>query len=171
MDRNQKNELISSLKSRFDDVSTVVVAYYAGLTVSDMSNLRSDLRAQGASLKVVKNRLAKIAVSGTSKECLLPILSGPTVMAFSSDPVSTAKIFTDFAKNNEKLIILGGALDEKFVTDDEIKILSKLPSLDALRGKLIGLIQAPATKLAAVSAAPAGQIARLIRANADKNAA
>lgn len=171
MDRNEKNELISSLKGTFEETTTVVVAHYAGLSVTDMSNLRTNLREVGGSMRVVKNRLAKIAVAETSKECLLPVLTGPTVMAFSSDPVAAAKVFSEFAKTNKKLIVLGGALNDNFLDASAVDSLAKLPSLDELRGKLVGLVQAPATKIAGVVAAPAGQLARVIKAYATKDAA
>lgn len=170
MDRNEKNELIISLKEKLNTTTTVVVAHYAGLSVSDMSALRSSLRESGGSMKVVKNRLAKLAADGTSKECLLSVFTGPTVIAFSQDPVVAAKVFSDFAQTNKKLVILGGALEDKFLDANSIDSLAKLPSLDELRGKIVGLIQAPATKIAGIAAAPAGQLARVIGAYANKAA-
>ncbi len=170
MDRRQKDDLISSLKGEFSNIVTVVVAHYAGLSVSDMTLLRNQLRDAGGSLKVVKNRLAKIASKDTPKECLGEILTGPTVMAFSSDPVVAARVINDFAKKNDKLVILGGAFDSQFLDADGVKTLATMPSLDELRGKLVGLLQAPATRVACVTSAPAGQLARVIRAYADKAA-
>lgn len=170
MDKNEKNELIASLKVTLNETTTVVVAHYAGLTVSDMSGLRVALRGVGGSMKVVKNRLAKLAVDGTSKSCLLPVLTGPTVMAFSQDPVAAAKVFSEYAQSNKNFIIVGGALEDKFLDANSVDSLAKLPSLDELRGKIVGLIQAPATKIAGIAAAPAGQLARVIGAYASKSA-
>jgi len=168
MDKQQKNELVHSLKQRFDDTTTVVVAHYAGLTVSEMSRLRLAVKQAGGSMQVVKNRLAKLAATDTTKSCLMPVLTGPTVMAFSQDPVAAAKAFADFAQTNKNLIIMGGALGDKFLDVQNVDALAKLPSLDELRGKLVGLIQAPATKIAGVVAAPAAQLARVVGAYANK---
>lgn len=170
MDRHQKNSLISSLKDEFESVVTVVVAHYAGLTVADMSDLRCKMREAGGSIKVVKNRLAKIASEGTSKEDLKSVLTGQTLMALSKDPIAAARVINDYAKQNNKLIIVGGVYEEQFLDVDSVKNLATMPSLDELRGKIVGLLCAPATKVAGVTAAPAGQLARVIRAYADKAA-
>lgn len=168
MDRLQKNELISALRVEFSNITTVVVAHYAGLTVTEMSSLRNQMRDVGGSIKVVKNRLAKIASQGTPKECLGSILTGPTLMAFSTDPTAAARIINDYAKKNQKLSILGGVFEHQLLDIEDVKSLATMPSLDALRGKIIGLLQAPATKVVGVIAAPAGQLARVFRAYADK---
>jgi large subunit ribosomal protein L10 len=170
MDRHQKDTLISSLHDDFSNVVTVVVAHYAGLTVSEMSSLRNQMREAGGSIKVVKNRLAKIASQGTPKECLSAILTGPTLMAFSFDPVAAARIINEYAKKNQKLTIIGGVFEHQLLDVEGVKTLATMPSLDELRGKIIGLLQAPATKVAGVIAAPAGQLARVMRAYADKAA-
>ena len=170
MDRHQKDTLISSLHDDFNNVVTVVVAHYAGLTVSEMSSLRNQMREAGGSIKVVKNRLAKIASQNTPKECLSAILTGPTLMAFSLDPVAAARIINDYAKKNQKLTIVGGVFEHQLLDVEGVKTLATMPSLDELRGKIVGLLQAPATKVAGVIVAPAGQLARVMRAYADKAA-
>jgi large subunit ribosomal protein L10 len=170
MDRHQKDTLISSLHNEFSNTVTVVVAHYAGLTVAEISSLRSQMREAGGSIKVVKNRLAKIASQGTSKECLGDILTGPTLMAFSVDPVAAARVVNDYAKKNQKLTIIGGVFEHQLLDVEGVKTLATMPSLDELRGKIVGLLQAPATKVAGVLVAPAGQLARVLRAYADKAA-
>jgi large subunit ribosomal protein L10 len=170
MNRHQKNSLISSLKKEFEDTVTVVIAHYAGLTVSDMSDLRCKMRKVGGSLKVVKNRLARIASENTPKECLKSVLTGPTLIAFSKDPIAAARVVNDYAKVNDKLIIIAGAYEEQFLDVQSVKNLATMPSLDELRGKIVGLLCAPATKIAGVTAAPASQLVRVIRAYADKAA-
>lgn len=170
MDRHQKDTLISSLNSEFSNTVTVVVAHYAGLTVAEISSLRGQMREAGGSIKVVKNRLAKIASQGTPKECLGGMLTGPTLMAFSVDPVAAARVINDYAKKNQKLTIIGGVFEHQLLDVEGVKTLATMPSLDELRGKIVGLLQAPATKVAGVLAAPAGQLARVLRAYADKAA-
>lgn len=170
MDRHQKNSLISSLKKEFEDTVTVVVAHYAGLTVADMSELRAKMRNAGGSVKVVKNRLAKIASENTPKECLKDIFVGPTLMAFSDDPIAAARVINDYAKVNDKLVIIAGAYEGQYLDVQNVKNLATMLSLDELRGKIIGLLCAPAAKVAGVTAAPAGQLVRVIRAYADKAA-
>lgn len=170
MDRSQKETLISFLKKEFDVVTTVVVAHYAGLTVSEISALRTQMRSAGGSIKVVKNRLAKIAVQGTSKECLQDILTGPTLLAFSSDPIVAAKVINDFSKKSQNLLIVGGVFNNHLLDVNGVKNLATMPSLDELRSKIIATIQTPARNIAAITAAPAGQLARVIRAYADKSA-
>ncbi|MEM8987504.1 MAG: 50S ribosomal protein L10 [Pseudomonadota bacterium] len=171
MDRTQKAEQVDWVKGVFDESAVVVVVQNAGLTVSEMSGLRADLREAGASLKVVKNRLAKIAVEGKSGEQITDLFKGPTAIGYSEDPVAAPKILAKFAKDNEKLVILGGVMGETALDEAGVKALAALPSLDELRGKLVGLIQAPAQKLASVTQAPAGQLARVFSAYGSKDAA
>lgn len=168
MDKNQKNELISSLKKQFNEATTVVIAHYSGLSVAEMSFLRTQMRLAGGTVKIFKNRLAKIATVGTSKEALSQILVGPVIIAFSTDPIVAAKVFSEFSKKNAKLVIVGGILEDKILDSQAVDSLAMLPSLDELRGKLVGLIQAPAVKIAGVIAAPPTQLVRLFNAYATK---
>jgi large subunit ribosomal protein L10 len=171
VDRAAKKELVSTLNEVFKASSVVVVAHYAGLTVSQMQTLRRQAKQAGASVKVAKNRLAKIALGGTDGAIVAPLLKGPTVLTYSGDPVAAPKVVADFAKANEKLIILGGALGQTALSPDGVKALAALPSLDELRAKIVGLIQAPATKLAQVITAPAAKVARVVHAYAAKGEA
>ncbi|MGE5548642.1 MAG: 50S ribosomal protein L10 [Solirubrobacterales bacterium] len=171
MDRNQKKEWVGSLHGTLGDASVVVVTHYMGLTVAQMTDLRSKMRAAGASFKVTKNRLTRLALAGTAYEGLADLFKGPTAIAFSKDPVAAAKVAVDYAKTNDKLVILGGSLDGKALGVDGVKALATLPSLDELRGRLVGMLQTPATRIAAVLQAPAGQMARVLRAKAEKSEA
>lgn len=154
------------LNGVFTDSGVVVVAHYSGLTVTEMNSLRNDMAEVGASLKVAKNRLAKLALNGTSSEPITGLFEGPTAIAYSDDPVSAPKAMAKFAKDNEKLVILGGMMGETVLDENGVKALAELPSLDELRGTLVGMISSPATKIAGVLAAPGGQIARVIGAYA-----
>ena len=172
MDRAQKQESIESLKSVFNDAGAVVVTHYMGLTVAEMTDLRLRLRKEGAAIKVVKNTLALKALDGSLGEKGDTLFTGPVAIAYGPDAVSAAKIAVQFAKENDKLKIVGGVLDQTNVLDEAgVRALATLPSLDELRGKLIGLIQAPATKIAGVLQAPAAQLARVFNAYATKDAA
>lgn len=171
MDRAQKQELVASLSGVFSTTSVVVVAHYSGLTVAEMTSLRSKMREAGASFKVTKNRLAKLALKGTQSEALADFLTGPTAIGYSDDPVAAPKVLVNFAKSNEKLIILGGMMGETTLNPDRVKALAELPSLDELRAKLVGMIQTPATRIAGVLQAPAGQLARVMGAYAAKSEA
>jgi large subunit ribosomal protein L10 len=171
MDRTQKAETVQSLNGLFADAGAVVVAHYSGMTVAQMGDLRSRLRKAGASFRVAKNRLAVRAVEGTSAQGISNLFKGPTGIAYSKDPVSAAKVLVAYAKENDKLKILGGVAVGSVLDANGVKALAELPSLDALRGKIIGLLQAPATKIAGVLAAPAGGLARVISAHAKKAAA
>ena len=164
MDRGQKEELVASMHQTFEDSAMVVVTHYSGMTVAEMGDLRSQMREAGASFKVTKNRLARLALKGTQYEALEEVFTGPTAIATSSDPVAPAKVAVEFANKNEKLTIVAGAMGDKLLSVEEVKALAKLPSLDELRGKLVGLLQAPATKIAGVLQAPAGQLARVLSA-------
>jgi len=171
VDRAAKSELVTQLKGVFKASNVVVVAHYAGLTVGQMQILRKQARAAGASVKVAKNRLAKIALEGTDVASVAPLLKGPTVIAYSGDPVAAPKVATDFAKAHEKFVILGGAMGKTALNPDGVKALASLPSLDELRAKLVGLIQAPATKIAQIVNAPAAKLARVVQAHAMKSEA
>jgi large subunit ribosomal protein L10 len=172
MDRAQKQESIESLKSVFNDAGAVVVTHYMGLTVAEMTDLRLRLRKEGAAIKVVKNTLALKALDGKLGDKGEKLFTGPVAIAYGPDAVSAAKVAVQFAKENDKLKVVGGVLDQTNVLDENaVRALATLPSLDELRGKLIGLIQAPATKIAGVLQAPAGQLARVFNAYATKDAA
>jgi large subunit ribosomal protein L10 len=168
MDRAEKTELVASLQQVFKTTNVVVVCHYAGLTVAQMSALRRQMRQAGASVKVTKNRLAKIALQGTDVASISELLKGPTLLAFSGDPVAAPKVASDFAKAHDKLVILGGAMGTTVLDPNGVKALASLPSLDELRAKLVGLIQAPATKIAQVVNAPAAKVARVLSAHAAK---
>ncbi len=170
MDRTEKQEFVSSLAAVFAETSMVVVTRNEGMTVAEVTVLRQRMRAAGATFKVAKNRLAALAIDGTRFDGLAPLLKGPTALAWSHDPVAVAKVAVEFAKTNEKLVLIGGALGTQTLSADGVRALAELPSLDALRGRLVGLIQAPATRIAGVLAAPAGQLARVLGAYARKEA-
>ena len=166
MDRAAKRELVSTLNDVFSNTAVVVVAHYKGLTVADMQKLRAQMKQAGATVKVAKNRLAKIALDGTDVASIQDLMRGPTLVAYSSDPVAAPKVAVDFAKGNDKLVILGGAMGKTALNPDAVKALATLPSLDELRAKLVGLIQAPATKVAQLANAPAAKLARVFGAYA-----
>lgn len=170
MNRTEKEELVAEMREVFANSSTVVVAHYSGLTVSEMEDLRGKMREAGAGFKVTKNRLTKLALADSKFEGIGELLSGPTAIAYSEDAVAAAKATMAFAKGNEKLVVLGGAMDETTLDVDGVKALASMPSLDELRGKLVGLLQAPAQKLAAVTQAPAGQLARVFGAYGSSDA-
>jgi large subunit ribosomal protein L10 len=155
----------------FKAANVVVVAHYSGLTVAQMQNLRRQMRQAGATVKVAKNRLAKIALDGTDVASIGSLLKGPTLIAYSGDPVAAPKAAVDFAKGHERFVILGGAMGKTALNPDGVKALASLPSLDELRAKLVGLIQAPATKIAQVVTAPAAKVARVVQAYASKSEA
>jgi large subunit ribosomal protein L10 len=171
VDRTEKKELVGTLNEVFKTSGVVVVAHYSGLTVAQMQDLRRKMKAQGASVKVTKNRLAKIALEGTDVASIGTLLKGPTILAISQDPVAAPKVATDFAKAHDKFVILGGAMGTTALNADGVKALATLPSLDELRAKLVGLIQAPATKLAQLSTAPAAKLARVFGAYANRDKA
>ncbi len=164
MDRAQKEELVSFLHDTFEQSALVVVTRQSGLTVAEVSELRRQMREAGARYKVTKNRLTKLALEGTKYEALKSLFEGPTAIAVSEDPVAAAKVAVKFAKDNDKLTIVGGAMGQELLDTEGVEQLAKLPSLDELRGKIVGVIQAPATKVAGVLQAPAGQLARVIGA-------
>ena len=169
MDRASKAEMVSDLHSVFDASTAVVVTHYSGLTVAELSDLRSQMREAGASFKVTKNRLTRLALQGTKFEGLKDLFVGPTAVAVSDDPVAAAKVVVNYAKKNDKLIVIGGAMGEQQLDVSGVQALATLPSLDELRGKLVGLLNAPATKIAGVLQAPAGQIARVLSARGQQS--
>ena len=171
MDRAQKAEFVAELNRTFNEVGVVVVTRNLGLTVAQSTVLRNKMREAGATYKVSKNKLARIALDGTDYLSLGDLLTGPVGLATSNDPVAAAKVVIDFAKTNDKLEVVGGAMGKTALNADGIKALAQLPSLDALRSKIVGLIVAPATKLATITQAPAAQLARVLSAYAEKEAA
>ena len=171
MDRTEKREFVATLAAVFANTSMVVVTRNDGLTVADVTQLRIRMRAAGATFKVAKNRLATLALDGTRFDGIAPLLKGPIALAWATDPVAVAKVAVEFARTNEKLVVLGGALGAQTLNADGIKALAELPSLDALRAQLVGLISTPATRIAGVLQAPAGQLARVFGAYAKKDEA
>lgn len=171
MDRTEKREFVSALGQVFAETNMVVVTQNTGMTVAQVSDLRRRMRASGSTYKVAKNRLAVLALDGTRFDGIKPMLKGPTALAWSMDPVAVAKTAVDYAKTNEKFVVLGGALGKQTLDADGIKALAELPSLDTLRASLLGLLQTPAQRIAGVLAAPAGQLARVFGAYAKKDEA
>jgi large subunit ribosomal protein L10 len=171
MNRSEKTDAVAALNATFNEAAVVVVTRNLGLTVTQSTDLRNKMRDAGASYKVAKNRLAKIALNDTQYSTLSDLLTGPTALATSGDPVAAAKVAVEFAKTNDKLEIVGGAMGSTVLDAEGVKALASMPSLDEMRAKLIGLIQAPATKVVQIIQAPAGQLARVFGAYAAKDAA
>ena len=171
MDRSQKADAVALLHATFNEVGVVVITRNLGMTVAQSTLLRTKMRHAGASFKVSKNSLARLAIEGTSYAAIGDMFTGPVGLASSVDPVAAAKVAIEFAKTNDKLEIVGGAMGTQVLSPDGIKALASLPSLDALRSRLIGLVQAPATKIAQVIVAPASKLARVFNAYAEKDAA
>jgi len=171
LDRTEKREFVAALAAVFAETSMVVVTRNDGLTVAQATDLRRRMRAAGANFKVAKNRLAVLALEGTRFDGIKPLLKGPTALAWARDPVAVAKVAVEFAKTNDKLVLLGGALGTQTLSADGIKALAELPSLDTLRAGLVGMLQTPATRVAGVLQAPAGQLARVLGAYAKKDEA
>lgn len=168
MDRSGKEQLVSSLRQDLAESSLVIVAQQTGLTVAQASDLRRQMREAGAYYKVAKNTLARLAIAGTEKEQMNSFLSGPTALAYSKDPVAAAKVTIKFANTNDKFKVIGGCLDGRILNAKDVETLSKLPSMDQLRAKIIGIISTPATRIAGVLQAPAGQLARVFSAYGNK---
>ena len=168
MDRSEKELMVSSLRQGLAESSLVIVAHQTGLTVAEVSGLRRQMREAGAQFKVAKNTLARLAVVGTPHEGIDNLLSGPTVLAYSKDPVAAAKITIKFANNNERFKVIGGALNGKVLNEKDIETLSKLPSMDELRAQIVGIISTPATRVAGILQAPAGQLSRTFSAYSQK---
>ena len=171
MDRSQKAESVAQLNAVFNEVGVVVVTRNLGLTVGQSTTLRQKMREAGATYKVAKNRLAKLALKDTQYEGLEEYLTGPTALAWSTDPVAAAKAAVDFAKTTDKLEIVGGAMGSTQLNAEGIKALASMPSLDELRGTIVGLVNAPATKVAQLVNAPAAKLARVFGAYGAKEAA
>ena len=171
MDRSQKAEAVAALSATFKEAGVVVVTRNLGMTVAQSTVLRTKMRDAGAQFKVSKNTLARLAIADTDYAGIDDLLVGPVALATSVDPVAAAKVAIDFAKTNDKLEIVGGAMGTQVLNPEGIKALASLPSLDALRSRLIGLVQAPATKIAQVIVAPASKLARVFNAYAEKDAA
>ena len=169
MDRTEKREFVAALGKVFQETSMVVVTRNGGLTVAEVSDLRRRMRDAGASYKVAKNRLAVLALEGTRFDGIKPLLKGPTALAWSADPVAVAKTAVEFARTNEKLVVIGGALGTQTLDANGIRALAELPSLEELRGRLVGMIATPATRIACVLQGSAGQLARVFGAYAKKS--
>lgn len=171
MERAEKTELVATLNAVFKTTGVIVVAHNKGLTVNQVNDLRGKMSQAGATVKVAKNRLAKLALDGTDASGIKDLFTGPTMVAYAADPVSAPKVAAEFAKANEKFVVLGGALGKTVLDANAVKALAELPSLDQLRAKIVGMIQTPATRIAGVLAAPGGQLARVINAYATKDSA
>ena len=169
VDRIEKREFVAELSTVFAETSMVVVTRNDGMTVADVTELRRKMRAAGASFKVAKNRLALLALDGTRFDGLKPLMKGPTAISWSQDPVAVAKAAVEFAKTNDKFVLVGGSLGTQVLDVSGVKALAELPSLDSLRAKLLGMLNTPATRIAGVLQAPAGQLARVFAAYADAN--
>lgn len=169
MDRTQKEEVVATLNQVISNAGVIVVTHYQGMTVAQMNDLRVRMSDVGANFKVVKNRLIKLALEGTDAAGITDLFQGPAAIAYSDDPVAAPKIVAGYAKENEKLVILGGTMGSTVLDPNGVKTLAELPSLDELRGKLVGMIQTPATRIAGVLQAPAGQLARVMNAYATKS--
>ncbi len=170
MDRSEKQELVGRLNDVFKTTSVVVVAHYTGLTVAQLQRLRKQMREAGAKVQISKNRLAKIALEGTAVSSIGSLMKGPTLIAYSDDPVAAPKVASAFAKDFEKFVILGGAMGRTALNPEGVRSLATMPSLDELRGRLVGMILAPATKLAQLTTAPASKLARVFNAYAERDA-
>ena len=169
MKRSEKKDFVSNLKNEISNASSIIVAEYSGLTVNESEDLRKQMRENGAKFKVTKNRLTKLAINETQFKDISDLFKGPTAIAYSSDPVAPAKVAVDFEKKLEKFKIVGGGYNGEKIDKDKINFLAKLPSLDELRGKLIGLISAPAQKIVSIAIEPGSQIARLLNAKSSNS--
>jgi len=171
VDRSEKTQVVESLRDTLSEAAAVVVTQQSGLTVAEVTELRRRMRAAGAGFKVTKNRLARLAIAGTKFEGLGPMLTGPTAIALSTDPVAAAKVVVEYAKQNEKLKIVGGAFGSQILDIDGVKALATLPSIEELRGKIVGILQTPAARIVGVLQAPGGQVARVLAAYARQDEA
>lgn len=166
MDRAAKRELVTTLHDVFKDTGLVVVAHNTGLVAAQAADLRKRVKEAGGAVKVAKNNLVKLALKDTKAEGVTDLMKGPTILAYSKDPIAAARVAVKYAKENDKLVILGGAMGSSILDANAVKALAELPSLDELRAKLIGLLNAPATKIARTIAEPGAQLARVIQAKA-----
>ena len=167
MKRSEKKEFVQNLKDEINSSSSVIVTHYSGLTVNESEQLRTEMRNNGAKFKVTKNRLTKLALEQTKFKDIADLFTGPTAIAYSDDPVAPAKVAVSFEKKLEKFKVIGGGYDGEKIDLDKINFLASLPSMDELRGKIVGLISAPAQKIASIVQEPAGQIARLVSARSN----
>ena len=167
--RARKTEIVDSLRGVFSDAGVVVVTHYQGMSVAEVTDLRRGMREVGARFRVTKNRLAKIALADTPYASLADLFIGPTAIAFSSDPVAAPKAAVGYAKRNEKLAIIGGALGGSLLSAQQVRALADLPSIDEVRAKLVGLLTTPAARLVSVLQAPGGQLARVLAAHAEQS--
>jgi len=166
--RSEKNNFVENLKEELNNSSSVIVSHYAGLSVLETDKLRKEMRANGAKFRVTKNRLTKIALADTPYESISDLFTGPTAIAYSNDPVAPAKVSVSFEKKLENFKIIGGSYDGEKIDITKINFLATLPSLDEIRGKLLGLLNAPAKKIASVVQAPGGQLARLMSSRSEQ---
>ncbi len=171
MDRTEKRDFVAGLNAALADTAMIVVTRNQGLTVSEATDLRRRMRAAGATFKVAKNRLTHLALEGTRFDGLKPLLKGPTALAWAQDPVAVAKAAVEFARTNEKLVLIGGSLGARTLDAPGVRALAELPSLETLRGRLVGMISSPATRVAGMLQAPGGQLARVFGALARKEEA
>jgi len=167
--RATKTEIVDSLRGVFSDAGVIVVTHYQGLSVAEVTELRRGMRAAGARFRVTKNRLAKIALADTPYSPLAELFTGPTAIAFSQDPVAAPKAAVDYAKRNDKLAIIGGALGSNLLSAEQVRALADLPSIDELRARLVGLLASPAARLVGLLQAPGAQLARVLAAHADQS--
>lgn len=170
MDRAQKRELVTTLNEKWKGSGVIVVAHYKGMTVAQMTDFRKRMKEAGGAVKVAKNKLAKLALKDTEVETISDLLKGQTCVAYSEDPISAARVSVKYARENEKLVILGGAMGKTRLDSTGVKALADLPSLDELRGKLVGLLQAPASKIARIVKEPGGMLARVLAAKGSAEA-
>ena len=168
MERAAKEELVTQLHEVFQNTGVIVVSHYAGLSVAQMTDYRDRMREAGGTVKVAKNRLAKIALQGTDLVEMSDLLTGPTCLSYSDDPVAAPKVAVEYAKTNEKLVILGGAMGKTVLDASAVRSLASLPSLDELRGTIVGLIQAPMVKIVRTLNEPGAQLARVIQAKSSQ---
>jgi large subunit ribosomal protein L10 len=166
--RSEKQEFVAALEGVYKESKSVIVTHYHGLTVSQITSLRTALREKGAKFKVVKNTLSSIAARNSGLATSVDMFSGPTAVAYSTDAVAAAKVVVDFAKTNKNLKIICGVIDNQLIDAASVEQVAKLPSLEELRAQIIGILQAPATKIAGVLQAPAAGLARLLSAYATK---
>ena len=169
MKRSEKVDFVSKLKDDFANSASIIVAEYSGLTVSEVEVLRKEMRENGAKFKVTKNRLTKLAIAETQFKEMSDLFKGPTAVAYSTDPVAPAKVAVTFEKKYDNFNIIGGGYNGEKIDKNKIDFLAKLPSLDELRGKLIGLISAPAQKIASIAIEPGAQIARIMSAKSSNS--
>jgi|TARA_B110000196_G_scaffold249350_1_gene218499 large subunit ribosomal protein L10 len=166
--RSSKNDFVLKLKDELKESSSLIVTQYSGLSVEQTDELRKEMRSNGAKFKVTKNRLTKIALAETQYESILGLFNGPTAIAYSSDPIAPAKVAVNFEKKFDEFKIIGGSFEGKEIDKDKINFLATLPSLDEIRGKIVGIISAPAQKIASVLQAPGGQLARLMSSRSNE---